>query len=264
MNELLAQVSDLGVSTVGRIVGALLIFLIGKAVIRKVLSVLEKGKLMRSQDETLRRFLLNFLKIALYAVLAISVIGVIGVPMASVVAVLASCGLAVGMSVQGSLGNLAGGIMLMIFRPFNVGDYITAGGEEGTVQDISMFYTSLVTVDNRKIIIPNGNLMNSNVTNFSTMPERRVDLTFTCAKGEDVAKLQQIMRDVCAANPRVKKDPAPFAQLSGGTNEAMEFTVRVWTATADYWDAHFELIEAITKALGEAGVKAPAVRVISE
>ena len=259
----ITAVGDVFIDGITKIVLALVVWIIGKAIVNKILKLLEGLKSIQTREETLKRYLLNGVKWVLYAILIISVIGVLGIPMASVVAVLASAGLAVGMAMQGSLGNIAGGIMLLIFRPFKVGDYINAAGGEGVVKEISLFYTVLNTTDNKKVTIPNGALMNANVTNMTAEELRRVDLTFGCAKGEDVAKVQQIMLDTMAANDMVVKDPEPFARLSGGTNEAMEFTVRAWCKSADYWTVYFDLTQAITEALGAAGVNAPAVRVIT-
>ncbi len=259
----ITAVGDVFIDGITKIVLALVVWIIGKAIVNKILKLLEGLKSIQTREETLKRYLLNGVKWVLYAILIISVIGVLGIPMASVVAVLASAGLAVGMAMQGSLGNIAGGIMLLIFRPFKVGDYINAAGGEGVVKEISLFYTVLNTTDNKKVTIPNGALMNANVTNMTAEELRRVDLTFGCAKGEDVAKVQQVMLDTMAANDMVVKDPEPFARLSGGTNEAMEFTVRAWCKSADYWTVYFDLTQAITEALGAAGVNAPAVRVIT-
>ncbi len=264
MEEFLNKVMDIAVSAGSKIILALLIFVIGRIVIGKVLKILNSSKGLAKMDATVRSFILNFIKAALYVVLVISIINVLGVPMASVVTVLASAGVAVGMALQGALGNLAGGIMIMIMRPFNVGDYVITAGEEGIVKDISLFYTVLLTLDNKKVTIPNGSLMNANVTNCSSEPTRRVDIVFSCAKGENVEKIRKIMLDVMKSTKKVMKDPAPFAQLSGGTNESMEFTVRAWTENASYWDVYFELMQKITEEMGKAGVKAPAVRVITE
>ena len=260
----LTAIGDVLISAVAKIVLAVLVWFVGKFIVKKLLKVIEKAKGVQAMEETLRRFVLNGTKIVLYVVLVISVIGILGIPMASIITVLATAGLAVGMAMQGSLSNFAGGIMLMIFRPFKIGDYVAAAGGEGTVKEISLFYTVLNTVDNKTITIPNGSLMNANVTNMSAEDLRRVDLTFGCAKGEDVAKVQQVMLDVMAANELVLKDPAPFARLSGGSNEAMEFTTRAWCKSADYWTVYFDLTQAITEALGAAGVQAPAVRVVTD
>ena len=264
MEDFIKKATDLLTQAGGKIIVALLAFIVGKIIIGKVLKLLEKGKGLGKTDPTVRSFTLNFAKVLLYVILIVTIVGILGIPMSSVVAVLASAGVAVGLALQGALGNLAGGIMLMIFRPFNVGDYISAGGEEGTVKTIALFYTVITTVDNKTITIPNGSLMNANVTNYTAEPKRRVDLTFACAKGEDPAAVQEVMLKTISADPRVDADPAPFARLSGGTNEAMEFTVRAWTDTKNYWDVYFDLTQKVTEALGAAGVKAPGVRIVSD
>ena len=264
MQEFLNKVIDICVSAGGKIILALLIFIIGKIIISKILKIVQKTKGFEKLDPSVKSFALSAVKVILYIVLVVSIIGVLGVPMASVITVIASAGVAVGLALQGALGNLAGGIMVLIFRPFNVGDFISAAGEEGIVKEITLFYTVLTSLDNKKITIPNGSLMNANVTNFSSEPQRRVDLVFACAKSADISLVQNTMLDVMAKNEKVLKDPAPFARISGGTNEAMEFTVRAWADNANYWDVYFDLTRDIVTALGAAGVEAPAARVIVE
>lgn len=259
----MTAIGDILIEALAKIILALLVWLIGRLIVGKLLKLLENSKAFKRQEETLRKFLLSGARIALYVILVISIIGILGIPMASIVAALASAGLAIGMAMQGSLSNFAGGVMLLIFKPFKVGDYISAAGGEGTVKEVNLFYTILNTIDNKAISIPNGSLMNANVTNMSSEELRRVDLTFGCAKGEDVARVQQVMLDAMAEDELVLKDPEPFARLSGGTNEAMEFTTRAWCKSEDYWTVYFDLTQKITEALGRAGVNAPAVRVIA-
>ena len=151
----------------GKIILALLVLIIGNILIKSILKMLAKNKIFEKAEGTVRTFMLSFVKIGLYIVLVISIIGIMGVPMASVVAVLASAGVAVGLALQGALSNLAGGIMLMIFKPFRLGDYVSAAGVEGVVKEVTLFYTVLLTVDNKRITVPNGSLMNANVTDFS-------------------------------------------------------------------------------------------------
>ena len=242
----------------GKIILALLIFIIGKAIIKKLLKLLTKGKGYQKMDATVQSFFMNFAKIALYIVLVVSIISVLGVPMASVITVLASCGVAVGLALQGALANIAGGIMLLIFRPFNVGDYIAAAGEEGTVKNISLFYTVINTVDNKEITIPNGALMNANVSNFSSEDKRRVDLSFNIGGGEDINKVQETILGVIEGCEKALGDPAPFVAPVGPVPGGLEYTVRVWCNSADYWDVHFDLMKRIPTAIGEAGFSGPA------
>ena len=264
MEKFLAQIVEICTNAGSKILLALAVFLVGRIIIRKLVGMIGKIKSLDKVDPSVRTFTINFFKVALYVILIVSIISILGVPMASVITVLASAGVAVGMALQGALSNIAGGIMIMAFRPFNVGDYVITAGTEGFVKEINLFYTVLDSIDNKKITVPNGALMNATVSNCSAEATRRVDLVFACAKGEDVKAVQQIMVDVMNANPKVIKEPAPFARISGGTNEAMQITVRAWCASADYWDVYFDLNQDIVIALGKAGVKAPAVRIITE
>ena len=267
MEGLLLGAGTIGVLVAGlsKVIIALLIYLIGKSIIGSILNKVSGMKSLEKMEPTARTFTLSALRIGLMVLLIISIIAYLGVPMASVITVLASAGVTVGLAMQGALSNLAGGIMLLFFKPFAVGDFVEAAGASGVVKEVTLFYTVIMTTDNRRITVPNGSLMNANVTNYSTEPLRRVDLTFSCAKSENPARIQEIMQSVMQANEKVLKAPAadePFARLSGGTNEAMEFTVRAWCQNADYWDVYFSLTQGITEALGANNVKAPAVRVI--
>lgn len=265
LEKWLDRIIDMGAAVGGKILLALVIFIVGKIIIGKLLKVMHKMKGLEKIDPAVRSFLLNFMKIALYAVLVISIIGVLGVPMASVVTVLATCGLAVGMALQGALTNLAGGIMLLIFRPFGIGDYVVAADTEGTVKELNMFYTVITTVDNQTVMVPNGNLMAGNITNLTKEKLRRVDLTFNVA-GTDLAGTRRLLLEQLQANEKVLADPAPQAEPLEGIPGGMSFTARGWVKTEDYWDVYFELMEAIPTALGEAGVGGPlpGYKIVSE
>ena len=226
--------ANLCTTVVGKVLLAIVVWFVGKFIVSKIMGLVGKIKVLEKVEPNTRTFVLSALKWLLYVIL------------------------------QGSLSNLAGGIMLVIFRPFKVGDFVEASGVTGTVKEITLFYTVLNTVDNCRINVPNGALMNANIIDYSAEETRRVDLTFASAKSEDPQKIQSLMLEVMDQNEKVLKDPAPFARISGGTNEAMQFTVRAWCKTADYWDVYFDLTQAITEKLGENGVQAPAVRVISE
>ena len=244
-----------------KIVIALLIYIIGKFIIGKLLKLVDKMQNAGKMDDTAKSYIRNIIKAVLYVVLVVAIISELGVPMASVITVIASAGVAVGMAMQGSLSNLAGGIMLMIFRPFNVGDYIIAGGEEGTVKSISTFYTVLNTVDNKTVSIPNGALMNSNISNCSSEDLRRVDLTFNIAGSEPIKKVQATIMKVVVATDKAMADPAPDVQPVAGIPGGLEYTVRVWCKTSDYWDVYFELMREIPTALGNAKIAGPSTPV---
>ena len=244
-----------------KIVIALLIYIIGKFIIGKLLKLVDKMQNAGKMDDTAKSYIRNIIKAVLYVVLVVAIISELGVPMASVITVIASAGVAVGMAMQGSLSNLAGGLMLMIFRPFNVGDYIIAGGEEGTVKSISTFYTVLNTVDNKTVSIPNGALMNSNISNCSSEDLRRVDLTFNIAGSEPIKKVQATIMKVVVATDKAMADPAPDVQPVAGIPGGLEYTVRVWCKTSDYWDVYFELMREIPTALGNAKIAGPSTPV---
>ena len=256
--------TNLCTTVVGKVLLAIVVWFVGKFIVNKILGLVGKIKVLDKIEPNTRTFVLSALKWLLYVILVVSIVAILGVPMASVITVLGTAGAAIALSLQGSLSNLAGGIMLVIFRPFKVGDFVEASGVTGTVKEITLFYTVLNTVDNCRINVPNGALMNANIVDYSAEATRRVDLSFASAKSEDPKKIQSLMLDVMEQNEKVLKDPAPFARLSGGTNEAMQFTARAWCKTEDYWDVYFDLTQAITEKLGENGVQAPAVRVISE
>ena len=256
--------ANLCTTVVGKVLLAIVVWFVGKFIVSKIMGLVGKIKVLEKVEPNTRTFVLSALKWLLYIVLVVCIVASLGVPMASVITVLGTAGAAIALSLQGSLSNLAGGIMLVIFRPFKVGDFVEASGVTGTVKEITLFYTVLNTVDNCRINVPNGALMNANIIDYSAEETRRVDLTFASAKSEDPQKIQSLMLEVMDQNEKVLKDPAPFARISGGTNEAMQFTVRAWCKTADYWDVYFDLTQAITEKLGENGVQAPAVRVISE
>lgn len=256
--------ANLCTTVVGKVLLAIVVWFVGKFIVSKIMGLVGKIKVLEKVEPNTRTFVLSALKWLLYVILVVSIVAILGVPMASVITVLGTAGAAIALSLQGSLSNLAGGIMLVIFRPFKVGDFVEASGVTGTVKEITLFYTVLNTVDNCRINVPNGALMNANIVDYSAEATRRVDLSFASAKSEDPKKIQSLMLDVMEQNEKVLKDPAPFARLSGGTNEAMQFTARAWCKTEDYWDVYFDLTQAITEKLGENGVQAPAVRVISE
>ena len=256
--------TNLCTTVVGKVLLAIVVWFVGKFIVGKIMQLVGKIKVLDKIEPNTRTFVLSALKWLLYIILVVSIVAILGVQMASVITVLGTAGAAIALSLQGSLSNLAGGIMLVIFRPFKVGDFVEASGVTGTVKEITLFYTVLNTVDNCRINVPNGALMNANIVDYSAEATRRVDLSFASAKSEDPKKIQSLMLEVMEQNEKVLKDPAPFARLSGGTNEAMQFTARAWCKTEDYWDVYFDLTQAITEKLGENGVQAPAVRVISE
>ena len=258
MTKLLDKLSDGAIDIGLKLVLAIVIYFVGSFIIKKIVKALGKMKSMKSVDTTAAGYITTFVKAALYVVLVVSIIALLGVPMSSVIAAIASVGVAIGMALQGALSNIAGGIMLLIFRPFSVGDYIAAGGEEGVVRSISLVYTVLTTLDNRRISIPNGNLMNSTICNATVEELRRVDLNFDIAGSEDADKVEKLMADVIEKTEWKLDKPAPQVLITAGVPGGLTYTVRVWTKTSDYWDEYGALMKGIPAALNEAGIARPA------
>lgn len=259
LKKLLDQLIDWCIHYGLRLVVCILVLAIGLRIIKLVMRRLRNGKAFARMDASLRSFLSSALTVVLDALLIITVAGILGIPMASFVTVLASCGVAVGLALQGSLSNLAGGVMLLFFRPFRVGDYIeTAAGESGTVKDISVFYTILTTPDNKTITIPNGALTNSTVTNYSTSTRRRVDLKFGVDYATDMEQMKALLLEVANAHPLVLQQPdPPFARLAENGDSAMVYTLRVWCNAADYWTVYFDLLEQVKKRLDQENIVIP-------
>lgn len=268
MEEFLNQCIELGTKAGGRIIIAVLILIVGLIIIKSLKKILKKREEKTKLDSTVANVLKNILISFLYVGLAVLIFEILGVPMTSIAALAASCGLAVGLALQGALSNFAGGIMILIFKPFKIGDYIEATGAEGTVRDISIFYTSIMTIDNKRITVPNGDLMNSNVTNFSCEEHRRVDLDFKITNDCDYNFVKGVLLRAAEETNGVLSEPAPFARLTAVDDDTYIFTVRAWCESASYWTVYFDLIENCSHALSENGIDDPeeriAVRLVNE
>ncbi|UKM65780.1 mechanosensitive ion channel [Flavobacteriaceae bacterium GSB9] len=240
-----------------KILGAIIIWIIGAWVIKKLLKATRKVMTKRNYEESLQKFLMNLLGWTLKVVLIIVVLGTVGVETTSFAAVIAAAGLAIGLALQGSLGNFAGGVLIMIFKPFKIGDFIQAQGESGTVKEIEIFTTKLTTPDNKEIIIPNGSLSNGNITNYSTEDTRRVDFTFGVGYDSDIKKTKEVILRVINSNPQILKDPAPAINVSELADSSINFFTRVWVKKEDYWAVNFDIIERTKEAFDEAGIDIP-------
>lgn len=240
-----------------KILEAVIILVAGIYLIKWIRKFLKDSPKLSKLDSGLRSFLSSFSTIALYALLFLSIAAIVGIPVTSFITVLASCGVAIGLALQGALANFAGGIMILLFKPFKVGDYIEAGGESGTVAEISVVYTVLLTVDNKKITIPNGSITNSVIENYSAEELRRVDLTFNTAYSSDIGKVKQIISKVIDEHPLALKTPEPFVRLSKHSESSLEYTARIWCNNADYWEVYFDIIESVKRAFDENGIEIP-------
>ncbi|WP_370098279.1 mechanosensitive ion channel family protein [Xanthomarina gelatinilytica] len=240
-----------------KIIGAIVIWVIGSWIIKKLVRGTRTVMTKRGFDESLQRFLLNLISWLLKILLILAILSQLGVETTSFAAILAAAGLAIGMALQGSLGNFAGGVLIMIFKPFKIGDFIEAQGETGTVKEIEIFTTKLTTPDNKEIIIPNGSLSNGNITNYSTEDTRRVDVTFGVGYESDIKKTKEVILSVVEANPSILKDPAPAINVSELGDSSINFFTRVWVKKEDYWDVKFSMIENTKEALDAAGIDIP-------
>lgn len=248
---------DLATSIGIKIVFALIMLFVGLKLAKWVLKLLRKSKLFERMEGSLANFLCNILKVALYSIIFISVAIYIGVPATSFMAILTSAGVAIGLALQGSLANFAGGIMIIAFRPFKIGDFIEGSGYSGTVEDISIFYTKIVTADNKSVMLPNGGLSNAAIVNYSAKDLRRVDVPLSVSYDTDINEVKALALKVANKNEKVLKDPAAVVVLSNKGESSLDFTLRAWCKNADYWDVMGSLSEATKYAFDENGIHIP-------
>ncbi|AEH01245.1 mechanosensitive ion channel family protein [Lacinutrix sp. 5H-3-7-4] len=240
-----------------KVLMAIVIWIVGTFIIKYLLKGIAKAMDKANYDISLRKFLLDLISWILKIVLIIVVLGTVGIETTSFAAIIAAAGLAIGLALQGSLANFAGGVLIMIFKPFKVGDYIEAQGEAGTVKEIDIFTTKLTTPDNKEIIIPNGSLSNGNITNFSTEDTRRVDLTFGVGYDSDIKRTKEVILSVIKRNNLILQEPAPAINVSELADSSINFFTRVWVKKEDFWEVHFYLIEQTKEALDAAGIDIP-------
>lgn len=239
------------------IIIAVIIYIVGKALIMLINRMMEKMLSRRQVDPTIQTFLKSLVNILLMALLIISVVSALGVNTTSFAALLASAGVAVGMALSGNLQNLAGGIVVLLFRPFKVGDYIEAQGVGGTVQEIQIFHTILNTPDNKKIYLPNGSLSSGNITNYSKEPTRRVDFTISIDYGESIDKVREVLKEIITNDQRVMTTPEPVIALNALADSSVNIALRVWVKSKDYWAVYWETNEKIYNEFNRRGINFP-------
>ncbi len=257
MEEVIKNLSNKSVDFVVKILAGLLILIIGFKIINIIERKLKKPHKFNKLDQTVKTFLISFVVIALKVVLIVIFLSIIGVPMASLVTIVGSCAVAIGLALQGGLSNIAGGLMILIFKPFKVGDFISANGNEGTVKSITMFYTVINTPDNKVIQLPNGSLSNSNITNYSYNYERRVDIDLSVAYDTDIEKVKKVVNKVIDNHELIIQDKEKFIRLKKHDESALIFTLRVWVKTTDYWTVYFDLMENIKKEFDKNNIEIP-------
>ncbi len=242
---------------VPKLVLAVIVLLVGLKVIGMFGRSLTQSMEKREVDASLRPFLSSLATTLVKVLLVISVASMIGIEMTSFVAVIAAAGLAVGLALQGSLANFAGGVLLLIFKPIHVGDVVEAQGIAGKVQEIQIFATAITTFDNKTVVIPNGVLSNGVITNYSTQPTRRVDLVFGISYDDDFSKAKEILAGLARKDERVLGDPAPNIRVSELADSSVNLIYRVWVNSDDYWDVYFDAVEGAKKAFDDAGISIP-------
>ncbi len=240
-----------------KLILAIVVLIIGMWIIKNVTKRLGKTFEKRNVDPSLRPFLLSMISVLFKALLLISVMTMVGIEMTSFVAILAAAGLAIGMALSGTLQNFAGGVMILLFKPFKVGDFIEAQGHGGVVKEIQIFHTILETPDGRTIILPNAPVSNGALVNKTTRPERRVDITVGIGYGDDIDKARKVIQSVVDKDERILKDPATDILVAELGDSSVNFAIRMWVKSADYWGVYFGTREAVKKAFDKEGISIP-------
>ena len=257
IQELITKGLNFCVESGKSIIIAILIYIVGKALIMLANRMLQKMLNRKHIDPTIQTFLKSLVNILLMVLLIISVVSALGINTTSFAALLASAGVAVGMALSGNLQNLAGGIVVLLFRPFKVGDYIEAQGVGGSVQEIQIFHTILNTPDNKKIYLPNGSLSSGNITNYSKEPTRRVDFTISIDYGESIDKVREVLKEIITNDQRVLTTPEPVIALNALADSSVNIALRVWVKSEDYWAVYWETNEKIYNEFNRRGINFP-------
>ncbi len=256
-SELLRQGQELGTTFGVKIIAAIVILVVGRWVAKSLTNFVRRVMDRADVDEILKRFVGNLIYVALLVFVVLAAINQLGVQTTSFIAVIGAAGLAIGLALQGSLSNFASGILIIIFRPYKVGDYIEAGGTAGTVEEVQVFTTVLKSPGNQAIFVPNTQIMSGTITNYSTKPQRRVNLSASVGYNDDLDKVKQVLTDILAKDERVLEEPAPTIAIMELADSSINFVVRPWVKSADYWPLYFDLNERIKKRFDEEGISIP-------
>lgn len=253
IERLLNNAFDLGI----QILIALVVIMIGLKFIKMLEQKLKKENKFSKLDSSVKGFVISILSISLKALLLIVAASIVGIPTTSFITIIGSCGVAVGLALQGGLSNLAGGIMLLIFKPFKVGDYIESEGRDGSVKAITMFYTIITTPDNKEIHLPNGNLLNNEIVNYSANPTRRLDLEFNVSYDTKIDKVKKVINEVLDNNEFILQDKDRIVRILKHSDSSLTYTVKVWVKKEDYWTTYFDLQENIKIAFDKNKIEIP-------
>ena len=255
--EVVEYVTNAALSLGSKLIQIIVIWFVGRWLSKRLISMIKSMMLKKKTDASIQTFLVSFIDIVALIVLITIIISVIGIDTSSFIALFASAGVAIGMALSGTLQNFAGGVMVLLFRPYKVGDYIEAQGQAGTVKEIQIFNTLLQTPDNRVIIVPNGPLSTGIINNYSRESKRRVDFTFSISYGDDFELAQSVLLEIIGKDERILKDPAPFIQLSSMAASSIDIAVRVWCNAADYWGIYFDMNKTVYKTFPAKGLNFP-------
>ncbi|WP_194663239.1 small-conductance mechanosensitive channel MscS [Vibrio anguillarum] len=256
-NTWLTNNSDLLIQYGVNIISAILILFIGNIVVKAVAGSVAKALKKKDMDKAVVEFVHGLVRYTLFVVVLIAALGRIGVQTASVVAIIGAAGLAVGLALQGSLSNFAAGVLIVAFRPFKSGDYVEVSGTAGSVESIQIFSTVLRTPDNKMVIVPNGSIISGPIVNYSRHDTRRIDLVIGVSYKSNLQKTKEVLAKVVAAEPRLLKDPAPTIGVMALADSSVNFVVRPWVKTAEYWAVYFDLLQAIKEELDKEGIEIP-------
>jgi small conductance mechanosensitive channel len=240
-----------------KVIAAIVIFIVGKWLSGVLSRAVGRAMARAKTDEILVKFVRNIVYAGLLAFVILAAIAQLGIQTTSFIAVIGAAGLAVGLALQGSLSNFAAGVMLIIFRPFKVGDFIEAAGTSGVVEEIMIFSTKMKSPDNKQLYVPNGGIISGTIVNYSAKDQRRVDLVFGCGYGDDIKQAKALLEEIVTGNPLVLGDPAPTIGVLELGDNSVNFAVRPWVNTADYWDAYFQITEAVKERFDAAGLSIP-------
>lgn len=257
MDKMLGSLSDFCTRFGLKLIAAAVCMIAGLKLTKLFLKLLSHSRWFNMLDKGLQSFVKSMIKILLYVLIFITSASILGIPTTSFLTMLASAGLAVGLALQGSLSNFAGGIMILFFKPFKVGDFIDVCSQSGTVTGINAFYTVLRTIDNKTVTIPNGSVANGNIVNYSSEPERRVDMTFSASYSSPEDKVKEILLACARESAYAVLNPEPFCGILDHSESSVDFVLRVWCKTENYWNLYFELNENVKKAFDNNGIEIP-------
>ncbi len=255
--DIFSMLIEWGVEIAAKIAIALAIYFIGRWLIGRFVKVVNKICDKRGVEVSLQRFFNNMIKVVFYICLVLTVVGVLGIDTTSLIAMFASASLAIGMALSGTMQNFAGGVMILLLRPYRIGDYVEAQGQAGTIKEISLFNTVITTVDNKIIYVPNSTISTGIINNYSQAATRRVDWNITISYGDDVEVARRVLMQLMTEDKRVKQDPAPVVYLTSLGSDAVNISARAWVDNADYWGVFFELNERIYNELPKHGLHFP-------